>query len=323
MHLIQFINESNMIVAGIVKGEDVFELKASAYDLIKFAIEMKISIIEHAKNLKVGVTHQYQTLARSGRLHTPIHHMDPSHLLVTGTGLTHHNSVMTRASMEEESKLTDAQKIYLLGTHEGQPYPNKIGAIPEWFFKGFGYQLSTAHQVLNLPAHTQGGGEEAELVAIYMVSSDCQVHRIGFSLGNEFSDHVLEKQNHYYLAQSKLIPCSFGPELYIGEMPTNMNGKIEILRDQDTLWRKSYMTGAKHMVHSIENIEHHVFKHEMFRTPGDIHILFLGADQLSFQDDVEILNGDVISIQGELFQHPLINQIQLLANEVKYEVISC
>ena len=38
-------------------------------------------------------------------------------------------------------------------------------------------------------------------------------------LSNEFSDHVMERQNYLYLAHSKLRSCSFGPELLVGDLP--------------------------------------------------------------------------------------------------------
>ncbi len=323
VYLIQLLNHSNEVVSGIVQQEQIFELNADTYTLVKYAIEHQVDIIQYAQTLTTGRVHQYHDLLSSNRLALPIHHTDPAHLIVTGTGLTHRNSVLARASMQENTTLTEAQKIYLMGANGGRPALADIGAVPEWFFKGFGSQLKASGQTLDLPAHIQGGGEEAELAIIYMIDSEQQVHRIGTALGNEFSDHVLEKQNHYYLAQSKLSPCSLGPEIYIGDIPEKVVGKIEILRNQECLWRSEYNTGLQHMVHSLENIEHHVFKHDIFRTPGDVHVLFLGADRLSFQDDIVLQAEDVISISGDLFQHPLINRIQLQTHEIKYEVKSC
>lgn len=320
MYLIQLLNHSNEIVSGIVQERQVFELNADTYTLVKYAIENQVDIIEYTQTLKTGRIHQYNDLLSSNRLALPIHHTDPAHLIVTGTGLTHRNSVLARASMQENTTLTEAQKIYLMGANGGRPVLTDIGSVPEWFFKGFGSQLKTSGQTLDLPAHIQGGGEEAELAIIYMIDSKQQVHRIGSALGNEFSDHILERQNHYYLAQSKLAPCSLGPEIYIGDIPETVVGEVEILRNQECLWRSEYNTGLQHIVHSLENIEHHVFKHDIFRAPGDVHILFLGADRLSFQDNIVLQTEDVIRINGDLFQHPLINKIRLQTNKIKYVV---
>lgn len=322
VHLIQLRNHSNEVVSAIVQEEQVFELNTNTYSLVKHAIEHQVAIIEYAQTLTTGRVHQYNDLLTSNRLALPIHHTDPAHLIVTGTGLTHRNSMLARTSMQENTALTEAQKIYLMGVDHGRPSLADIGAVPEWFFKGFGSQIKASGQTLNLSVHMQGGGEEAELAVIYMIDDHQQAHRIGTALGNEFSDHLLEKQNHYYLAQSKLAPCSLGPEIYIGRIPEKVAGTIEILRNQYCLWSSKYNTGLQHMVHSLDNIEHHVFKHDIFRMPGDVHVLFLGADRLSFEDNILLQTDDVIRISGDLFQHPLINKVQLQTHKIKYRVRS-
>ena len=55
-----------------------------------------------------------------------------------------------------------------------------------------------------------------------MISDDGVPFRVGYALGNEFSDHIMERQNYLYLAHSKLRNCSFGPELLIGDLPGNV-----------------------------------------------------------------------------------------------------
>ena len=68
------------------------------------------------------------------------------------------------------------------------------------------------------PAFAQDGGEEPEMVGLYLIGPDGTPHRLGFALGNEFSDHVTEKFNYLWLAHSKLRQCSFGPELRTGSL---------------------------------------------------------------------------------------------------------
>ena len=46
------------------------------------------------------------------------------------------------------------------------------------------------------------------------------------------------------------------------------------------------------MSHSLRNLEHHHFKFELHRRPGDVHIHFLGAHSLSFGQGVELKDGD-------------------------------
>ena len=67
-------------------------------------------------------------------------------------------------------------------------------------------------------------------------------------MGNEFSDHVMEKKNYLYLAHSKIRPSSFGPELLIDELPDDVEGKVSISRDGQNIWEKPFFTGEKKYV---------------------------------------------------------------------------
>ena len=78
--------------------------------------------------------------------------------------------------------------------------------------------------------------KEPELTDLYVIGADGQPYRLGFALGNEFSDHVTERQNYLYLAHSKFRFCSFGPELRIGGLPANLAGISRIRRDGEVLW---------------------------------------------------------------------------------------
>jgi hypothetical protein len=44
-----------------------------------------------------------------------------------------------------------------------------------------------------------------------MIGNDGKPYRLGFAVGNEFSDHVMERKNYLYLAHSKLRSCSLWP----------------------------------------------------------------------------------------------------------------
>ena len=66
---------------------------------------------------------------------------------------------------------------------------------------------------------------------IYLIGPDRKPYRLGFALGNEFSDHVTERQNYLWLAHSKLRYCSFGPELRLGEVPQALEGVSRVLRE--------------------------------------------------------------------------------------------
>ena len=85
--------------------------------------------------------------------------------------------------------------------------------------------------------------------------------RVGFALGNEFSDHVTEKQNYLYLAHSKLRVCATGPELRTGALPRDLKGESRIRRGGKVIWRKPFLTGEDNMSHTIANLEYHHFKY--------------------------------------------------------------
>ena len=73
-------------------------------------------------------------------------------------------------------------------------------------------------------------GEEPEVVGLYLIAPDGQPHRLGFAIGNEFSDHVTERRNYLLLAHSKLRQCGVGPELRTGPLPATSEGTSRIRR---------------------------------------------------------------------------------------------
>ncbi len=89
---------------------------------------------------------------------------------------------------------------------------------------------SPAAQALPSPSFALDGGEEPEIVGLYLIAPDGTPQRLGFAIGNEFSDHVTERKNYLYLAHSKLRPCAIGPELRTGAPPAHMEGVSRIRR---------------------------------------------------------------------------------------------
>ena len=118
-----------------------------------------------------------------------------------------------------EAELTDSMKMFKMGLEGGKPAAGAEGVQPEWFYKGDGSVLVAPGRPLSSPAFARDGGEEPEVVGVYVVAPDGTPCRLGFALGNEFSDHVTERENYLWLAHSKLRPCSFGPELRLGPLP--------------------------------------------------------------------------------------------------------
>jgi len=66
------------------------------------------------------------------------------------------------------------------------------------------------------------------------------------------------------------------------------------------------------MSHHLTNLEHHHFKYELCRRPGDLHIHFFGTATLSFTDGVKAAEGDVFEIEAPPFRLPLRNPLKTL-----------
>jgi hypothetical protein len=200
-------------------------------------------------------------------------------------------------------------RMFQWGLEGGKPAAGQIGVQPEWFYKGDGGCIVAPEHTLDLPAYALDGGEEAEIVGLYVIADDGAVLRVGYALGNEYSDHVLERQNYLYLAHSKLRACSMGPELLVGELPPNITGRVRVLRGGAELWAADFLTGEANMSHTLANLEHHHFKYAAFRRPGDVHCHFFGAAILSFSAGVKAQPGDVFEISAPQFGRPLRNAV--------------
>ena len=206
---------------------------------------------------------------------------------------------------------TDSMRMFQWGLEGGHPAAGEIGIAPEWFYKGNGYMVRPPFAPLSVPAFAEDGGEEAELAGIYLIGPDGTPYRIGMAAGNEFSDHQFEKRNYLNLAGSKLRTCSLGPELVVGAAFQAIAGEVRIERGADTIWSKSVETGEENMCHSLANLEHHHFKFEGHRQPGDVHVHFFGAHSLSFGDGVVLNDGDWMNVQYEGFGRALRNPVRI------------
>jgi hypothetical protein len=249
------------------------------------------------------------------KLLPPIDHADPAQLLVSGTGLTHLGSAEGRDKMHQHAaageNLTDSMRMFLMGLRDGKPAAGQVGVQPEWFYKGDGSILVATGEPLIMPAFAEDGGEEPEIAGVYLVDAAGRPVRLGFALGNEFSDHVVERQNYLWLAHSKLRQAALAPELLLGELPADVRGISRIRRGAEVLWEKPFLSGEANMSHSIANLEHHHFKNAPFRRPGSLHVHFFGTATLSFSDNVRTEPGDIFEISADAFRLPLSNPIAL------------
>jgi hypothetical protein len=250
----------------------------------------------------------------------PIDHpAEPARCLVSGTGLTHLGSAKNRQAMHSASQaeMNDSMKIFKWGVEGGRPAAGKIGIAPEWFYKGNGSVLRAPNEPLDVPSYAEDGGEEGEIAGIYLVSADGTPCRIGMAIGNEFSDHKFEKKNYLNLAGSKLRTCALGPELVIDPEFESVPGMVTIERAGKVLWSQEILTGEMEMCHSVGNIEHHHFKFEGHRRPGDLHVHYFGACSLSFGAGILLEDGDVMNVSFAGFGRPLRNRLRVAPRDDK------
>ena len=286
---------------------------ASIRELALRAIAAGATLARAARHAGLGAAVDIARELDAGHLLPPIDHADPAHLILSGTGLTHLGSAEGRDKMHAAAAsgqtMTDSMRMFLDGVAGGKPADGSIGQQPEWFYKGDGSQLVGPDAPLAMPAFAQDGGEEPELAGIYLIGDDGTPFRLGFALANEFSDHVTERHNYLWLAHSKLRQAALGPELLIDAAPDDVRGTSRIRRDGTVIWEKPFLSGETNMSHSLANLEHHHFKYDLFRRPGDVHVHFFGTATLSFSDDLRTQEGDVFEIEAAPFTLPLRNPL--------------
>jgi hypothetical protein len=316
--LISQIRDASGNVTVIAReGSEAYAVRdaASVYDLALETVRDGASLAAKIRERGLGSAVDLEAAYDEGRVLPPVTHPDPAHMHITGTGLTHLGSAATRDAMHaaaqagKEEQLTDSMKMFRMGLENGKPANGKVGVQPEWFYKGNGHNAIAPGSPLVSPDFALDGGEEPEIAGIYLIGDDGTPFRIGFSLSNEFSDHVTERINYLYLAHSKLRPASFGPEILVGEPPADIRGQSRIRRAGAVIWEKPFLSGEANMSHSIANLEHHHFKYDLFRQPGDVHVHMFGTATLSFADGVKPEPGDVFEIEAPEFGLPLRNPL--------------
>jgi hypothetical protein len=329
MRLIQFLSEDGQRqVAKVEADGNLLRILVNTDRVYNLALEAHCA----GKTLKETVNSRlsdervdYDPIIAERRLLPPLDHPDPAHCLVSGTGLTHLGSAQARDAMHAETEgdapLTDSMRMFQWGLEGGKPPDGQISVQPEWFYKGNGFNIVPPEQPLVSPSFALEGSEESELVGLYVISEAGEVLRVGYALGNEFADHVMEAHNYLYLAHSKLRPCSFGPELLISPLPTKIPGTIRVHRDSKILWEAEFLTGEDHMSYAISNLEHHHFKYKIFRNPGDVHCHFFGTATLSRNAGIITQPGDTFEISAPGFGRPLRNSLgQFTEENIKLRV---
>jgi hypothetical protein len=322
MLLIQYTTAAGERRVGILNGDAVTPIQGfdSTLELARAAIARGHGLASLADASAGGVADSFEAIAAEGRLLAPIDHPDPAHCYVTGTGLTHLGSADTRDAMHKKiggdvDSLSDSMKMFRMGVEGGKPQGDTPGVQPEWFYKGDGSIVRASGQAIAMPDFALDGGEEPEIAGLYLIGEDGQPWRVGFALGNEFSDHITERQNYLYLAHSKLRNCGVGPALLVGELPAHVAGVSRIVgTDGRVRWEKAFVSGEQNMSHTIANLEYHHFKYGLFKRPGDVHIHFFGTATLSFADNVQVAAGEVFEIEAPAFGPALRNPLAVRAD---------
>jgi hypothetical protein len=305
---------------GIVDSERIRLLRThhSVYSLAWSALADAAPLVQTAEQDMDDETLDYPSIYAGDSpwriLPAMDHPAEPARCVVSGTGLSHIRSAANRQAMHAAGdQVTDSMRMYEWGVAGGRPDPGTPGVSPEWFYKGTGSVLRAHNEPLDIPPYAEDGGEEPEIAGVYIVDSAGQPRRIGMAAGNEFSDHRFEKKNYLYLASSKLRTCAIGPELVVDPDFRHVQGEVSIERAGTALWSKSIQTGEEAMCHSLANMEHHHFKFELHRRPGDVHIHFFGADAFSFGEGIRLEDGDVMQVRFDGFGRPLRNVVHVLA----------
>ena len=330
MKLIQLSNSENSRIVGVLFENKIFNITeinknlSSTFEIINYSLSSDLSLENIITNLlekAPALKYSYDEIMHSNKtdnlpkILVPIDHPDPYKLFISGTGLTHTGSVKSRDMMHNENELkkdqTDSAKMFQMGIEGGKPKEGNTGVAPEWFYKGNGTNLKGPNEELEIPDFSLDGGEEPEIIGCYIIDFQGNPVRIGFSLGNEFSDHETEQINYLYLAHSKMRNCSIGPELDTRLEFKDISISCEIDRDGSKIYESGILkSGEEYMSHSLDNMEYHHFKYDIHRRPGDIHLHFFGTSQLSYSTrDWKFNSGDEITISSPEFIGQLKNRV--------------
>ena len=336
MQLVQFICPSIGRRVGVIDKDKVIDLTSlegtcrTVFDLAQRAFARQQRLIDvvneliasgHATRLSYPELLTAKPDGTGSHLIAPFDHPEPSRLLISGTGLTHLGSVASRDQMhggtEAEVPQTDSARMFAMGVKGEGPADGQRGIAPEWFYKGNGSNLRGPNSLLEIPGFTQDGGEEPEVAGCYVIDPSGQPCRIGFVLGNEWSDHSTEKINYLYLASSKLRVCAIGPSLQVQDDFADIALRCTVHRDGQILYDSGELrSGERNMCHSLANMEDHHFKYPQHRQPGDAHLHYFGTSKLSFGTRTWTYQpGDEIRITAPGFSAPLVNRVILTAPE--------
>src|SRR3989338_1194704 len=237
---------------------------------------------------------------------------NPYAFTLWGAGVTHLRSAKAR---EEEAKAVRGRPasfydlIYQTGLAGGKPR-RLPGARPEIFYKADGHYAVGPHQPPRIARSAVRCVPEPEIVSYYAARSGrLKTHiiyggaavRLGYTLGNDFSDQGWESQNPLYLPHAKTQRglAAIGP-IFVTVDDALFDSREIAIRcrvfrrgavQQDS---GALRTGEKHMAHSLANLECHLFDNRPLR-PAEIRGLFWGTSAVF---KLPLKSGDRIEIEA-------------------------
>mgnify|MGYP006432321445 CR=1 FL=1 len=152
-------------------------------DLADAAVEAGLTLADMTSRMRRVRPVDLPGLAGAGAPDLPIHHPDPAHMHLTGTGLTHTGSADTRDAIHADTAgMTDSMKMFGMGVEGGRPAPGTAGVQPEWFYKGTGHAAVPPCGALEAPGFADDAGDKPEIAGISVIGPAGEVLRLGFCL---------------------------------------------------------------------------------------------------------------------------------------------
>ena len=184
-----------------------------------------------------------------------------------------------RNSTKQDAELTDSMKMFKCGSGRRQTRGQQAGHAARVVLQGQRPQRGRLRPRRSpSPDFAEDHGEEPELVGCYIIDDNGRPRRLGFAIGNEFSDHVTERRNYLLLAHSKLRQCGVGPDAQHRRAagapgrhephPPRRRGAVA-----EAVPHRRRRTCATRFA----NLEYHHFKYKQHRVPGDVHLHFFGT----------------------------------------------
>lgn len=238
-----------------------------------------------------------------------------------GAGVTHLRSAKAR---EEEARAVSGRPasfydlMYEEGLRGGKP-KKPPGSRPEIFSKADGYYTVGPNGAVRIAPTAKRCVPEPEVVSYYMAPREkggprpLYIYgealgpktggwtRIGYTLGNDFSDQGWESENPLYLPHAKVQwgLAAIGPVFVTVDDPLfdphEVAIRCRVLRGKDVLQDSGALrTGEKHMAHSLKNLEFHLFDNRPLR-PGEIRGLYWGTSAVF---KIPVKSGDRIEIEA-------------------------